>query len=606
MAKPRQRRNPPPPPPAKPQSPQHAASVLLISILLVAAILRLVACNVSPPGLQVDEASNAWNAWCLLKTGYDEHGKTLPIFYTKAFGDYRPPLFLYLLVPFQAIGGLNVCTTRMPSAVGGTLSVALIYFAAKRLFDDPRSRPGDGASVPLSPPLPTVALTAAGLLAINPWHIQNSRWGHEANITPLLVVASVCLMLRARVPFADAPTLAVRNGTEAPSPGKPLTCFLAGLVTGICCYGYAAVRLYLPLFLIAATLLNLPAFLRLLRTRRGLIALTTAALGLALTFGPLLYVHLTDPLINYRGQTTWVWSPTDPFPVCAAKVLRRYLPHFSPGFLFLHGSRDASQAPPAGFGQLHWYDLPLLLAGAAVVAARFRSSRSARTLAAAVLLYPAGDLLNIQIYNEPNALRSFPGLPALVLLAAVGAVESARFLFDRNRRVAFATIGIYGAIIAATQAIYLTRFFTSFNTDAIRWRTRACDLQIACDYLRPRFDQFDAVVVTQEDFSFAYAQVLVFLDYDPVQWFNEPRFRAQSEGARFKHADLVYRFGKVYFMFEGAWVRSQLDELLADHQTHRVLYILRPDEALPGRSPTKLIADAEGHPCLLLYDMRLP
>src|SRR6476660_3603439 len=117
MAKTRQRRNPPPPPLAKPRPAQRTSSILLLTILLIAATLRLVACNISPPGLQVDEASNAWNAWCLLKTGYDEHGKTLPIFYTKAFGDYRPPLFLYLLVPFQAIGGLNVCTTRMPSAV---------------------------------------------------------------------------------------------------------------------------------------------------------------------------------------------------------------------------------------------------------------------------------------------------------------------------------------------------------------------------------------------------------------------------------------------------------------------------------------------------------
>ena len=59
--------------------------LLLLLILLLAAVLRLTWLDRSPPGLHPDEAANAWNAWCLLHTGMDEHGKAWPLFYTRAF-----------------------------------------------------------------------------------------------------------------------------------------------------------------------------------------------------------------------------------------------------------------------------------------------------------------------------------------------------------------------------------------------------------------------------------------------------------------------------------------------------------------------------------------
>src|SRR5437868_14692681 len=80
---------------------------ILIAITVVAAILRLGWPNSSPPGLQVDEASNAWNAWCLLKTVHDEHGDWPSPFYARALGDYRSSLYLYFLIPFQAVFGMT-------------------------------------------------------------------------------------------------------------------------------------------------------------------------------------------------------------------------------------------------------------------------------------------------------------------------------------------------------------------------------------------------------------------------------------------------------------------------------------------------------------------
>ena len=59
-------------------------SGLLLAILLVGGALRLWRLGESPPGLNVDEAANAWNAYCLLKTGIDQYGVSWPIFCARA------------------------------------------------------------------------------------------------------------------------------------------------------------------------------------------------------------------------------------------------------------------------------------------------------------------------------------------------------------------------------------------------------------------------------------------------------------------------------------------------------------------------------------------
>ena len=79
--------------------------LILGVIVLVGALLRLIALRQSPPGLNQDEAANAWNAYCLLKTGMDQHGVKWPIFYGRFFGGYSSMLYVYWMMPFEALGG---------------------------------------------------------------------------------------------------------------------------------------------------------------------------------------------------------------------------------------------------------------------------------------------------------------------------------------------------------------------------------------------------------------------------------------------------------------------------------------------------------------------
>ena len=62
------------------------AFLLLLLIFLLASFLRLKNLAVDPPGFYTDEASVGFNAYKILTTARDEHGKFMPIFF-EAFGD---------------------------------------------------------------------------------------------------------------------------------------------------------------------------------------------------------------------------------------------------------------------------------------------------------------------------------------------------------------------------------------------------------------------------------------------------------------------------------------------------------------------------------------
>ena len=107
-----------------PSPPLRWGWLILLFILILAAFLRLVKLGqISPPGLNQDEAANAWSAYCILKTGKDYSGAHWPIYYVRNLGGNSTPLYVYLLLPFQAIGGLNVYTARLPGALGGVFTV---------------------------------------------------------------------------------------------------------------------------------------------------------------------------------------------------------------------------------------------------------------------------------------------------------------------------------------------------------------------------------------------------------------------------------------------------------------------------------------------------
>jgi len=188
---------------------------LLILVLGIAA--RIWEYQQLPPGLHQDEASVGVEAYSLLRFGVDRFGYPYPVNFV-SWGDGQNSLYSYLLIPFIALGGLTPFTVRLPMLIAGILSLSLVFFVARRTFNEP------------------YALIAMFLLAISPWHIMMSRWGLESNIAPFIFLLGYACLLK----------------SSYINKWFYLACFFFAL----CLYGYAPGYVAIPMFIFFIILSN--------------------------------------------------------------------------------------------------------------------------------------------------------------------------------------------------------------------------------------------------------------------------------------------------------------------------------------------------------------
>ena len=482
-------------------------TIIVLALVCIGAVLRLAHLEESPPGINQDEADNAWNAYCLLQTGQDQAGHDWPIFYAHGLGDNTTTLHYYLMMPFQALMGLGVWSTRLPMALFGILAIPLFYHVATRLFDA------------------STGLLAAFLLTTNPWHIHLSRIGLEGGLGSFFVILMLAILWWAGLPPAN-------EG----SSNRWIRAALGGIVIGITCYGYPAVRLFIPCFLFALVLVNRSGWWNHFRNqRRSVLAFFG---GFFLVFAPLVWVHLTDPAINERGQNTWVWQSEDSVGQKCLKVLDRYAGHYSPRALFLEGDRFevlGSSQSVLIFGFL----FPVMVIGLSAVLWKIRRSIPARILFVWVLLYPLGDSLN----GNPriiHPLRCSPGIGGLLLLASVGLVVVGRWFYHRYRRAFVVFVMVFCSVTAGYFIPFLMEYYGDYPRRAETRRAFHVDLLQACAWLKPRLDEYDAVFITTDQMNQPYIITLVGLDYPPQKWLMDI-----CDVDRSGEFDRYYRYGNI-------------------------------------------------------------
>src|SRR3989344_946993 len=103
------------------------AFLFLGIIIIVALGLRLVNLSEVPPGLNRDEAAIGYTSYSLIQTGKDEYGKLWPLSF-KSFGDWKVPVYFYLLLPFVKLLGLTEFSVRLPSLFLAPATVLLTFF----------------------------------------------------------------------------------------------------------------------------------------------------------------------------------------------------------------------------------------------------------------------------------------------------------------------------------------------------------------------------------------------------------------------------------------------------------------------------------------------
>jgi hypothetical protein len=157
---------------------KYLTPILLVIISLLSASLFFYKINVSPPALNADEASNAYDAYSILKTGKDQYGSFLPLRF-KSFGDYKLPLLTYLAVPFIKLFGLTETGIRMVNFPFVLLFPFIVYLLTYELLSNK-----------------IISLLASFLSAFSPGLQMLGRQGSESFMTAFFLTFSFYLFLR--------------------------------------------------------------------------------------------------------------------------------------------------------------------------------------------------------------------------------------------------------------------------------------------------------------------------------------------------------------------------------------------------------------------------
>jgi 4-amino-4-deoxy-L-arabinose transferase-like glycosyltransferase len=511
----------------------------LLAILAAAALVRLVALDSAPPGINQDEALSAWNGWCLLRTGHALSGETWPIFHCRNIGDYPTMLFFYVLMPFQRLFGLSVWSTRLPVALAGIVATVCGWDIGRRLAGG------------------TAGLFAALVLAIVPWGVFLGHFGTGASLGPLQALLPLSFLARSGLAGALGPG-ARRAGTWA---------LLAGLAFGLGTYGFHSLRIQLPLTLLAIAACSPGDVISALRDPQRRTPLALLIVGFLALFLPMFVVTLRDPESLHRWEMTRLWPAGASAAAIARLVSERWAMHFAPDFLFLRGDRYA-MLNPARWGALAWWMLPGLLAGVLVAIVRVPRDARARLLLALLLLYPVGDLVSRN--DGVHSLRSAAGLPALALAIGFGMAAIAEWLRSRSRALLRAGFALVGLVAALEAGAFGRRFFH----DAVRDRQTQVDYQVALldagKLLHPAAT--DEIFCTTTAMNQPFVILLLGLRSDPWNWLRAPRDVFQFNGF-----DQVRGTGRLHFLYDEKALAS-LRALANDGRPDHVWLISRPGE----------------------------
>ncbi len=108
-------------------------NTIFVFILILGAFLRFSRLDSVPPSVSVDEASIGFNAYSVLKTGLDEYG-SFPLISQRGYDDWRRSTYLFLVIPFIKMFGLNAVSIRLPSVILSILTIWSIDLLIPYLF----------------------------------------------------------------------------------------------------------------------------------------------------------------------------------------------------------------------------------------------------------------------------------------------------------------------------------------------------------------------------------------------------------------------------------------------------------------------------------------
>jgi len=333
-----------------------------------------------------------YSAYSIMHTARDEWGDFMPLLF-RSFGEWKSPVYIYLIVPFIKVFGLNAWGVRLPAAIAGIITIYLTYLLGRKLYNE------------------KIALWAAFLLTVSPWHLMLSRPGYEAGVALMLLLLGIYLFL-----------LAIDS--------RNIKYYLLSAISfGLGPHTYNSAKLVVPIIVIYLVIsLRNKIIFKQLAIFGMILALFAAPLLLSLSSGRAQGRYKQVGITTDAEVTTNFYEYRKTFPAPAivnrvifskysyfvVKGLQNWVSYFSPTFLVMQGGpRPQHNIPYRGV----LYIAEIILIGYGLVSLRKFSGLS-RTLPIALIV--VGFIPAALTKDAFHVLRSILTLPAWQFLAAIG------------------------------------------------------------------------------------------------------------------------------------------------------------------------------------------
>lgn len=271
------------------------AGVLLAGVFVYTRHL-----TTNPPGFFIDESSAAYNAYTISRNGRDEYGVSWPLYF-RAFGEYKNPVYIYLLALIFRFTGPSILVARAFSALLGIATAVVIGLIGFRLTEQR-----------------WIALMLALLALATPWLFALSRIVVEVSIYPLLIA----LFLLALQRISD------KHGWQW------IDALTVALTLALLTYSYSIGRLLAPL---------LAAGLLIFAPRARFSSIARVWLIYAISLLPILIFRVRHPgALEARFRVLTYLTPQSYF-TDAWEIGRHYIHNISPWRILVTGDAATYQ-----------------------------------------------------------------------------------------------------------------------------------------------------------------------------------------------------------------------------------------------------------------------
>ncbi len=510
--------------------------------MILATTLRILWLDKIPPSLYTDEANQGYNAYSILKTGSDEHGSFLPVS-LRSFGDWKPPLPTYLMIPFISALGLNEISVRLPSAILGIASVIITFYLVKRLLASQKRAV-------------KIALLTSFFLSISPWHILQGRSAMLVAVALFFLEIGILFFLQALK--------------------KPKFFIMSSLFFALSLYSYYGLRVIAPLIILTLIIIY-----------RRQISFKSSYIKTSILVGVLLLLPLglsslkEKDVVLGRARTVSVFYDQgvelkqwelltqdgnigntlisrffhNNVYMYGRSILQRFLSHFDPHYLFLTGDKvQPFQVPNVGI--LYFLDAIFLLIGFYVLFKDNIKSKNIIVLWVLIAILPAAFT-----FLTPASNRTFNAVVPFMILISLGVAK-----FIRGTK--------YNYLPPIITVLYSLSFFHFLHQYFVVIPREHVDIwnygwKEVVKYVNSGEKRYDNVIVADVN-GMPYIYFLFYGNYDPVRYQKEAIRTYVADRFGFEH---VEGFGKYLFPNDFQW------KYVKENLQNKTLYVVPAEQS---------------------------